>query len=101
MSVLIKGASPCEVHALEQNEHSDCNHLPDDGPQRASHAGQAAAVGLSLVDTCSLNFHTPLGHSRSPLWATVQAFPPSAVVLPSAAACPELAYAADHHLPSV
>ena len=90
MSVLIRGASPHEVHALEQNEHLDCNHLLDDGPQRASHAGQAAAVGLSSVDTHSPNFHPPLAHSRSPLQATVQAFLPSAVALPSA----------DHHLPS-
>ena len=30
MSVLIKGANPREVHALEQNEHSDRNHLLDE-----------------------------------------------------------------------
>ena len=108
MLVLIKGATPHEVHALGQNTHSDCTHLLDDEPQGASHAGQAVAVGPSLVDTHSPNLHTPLGEcSRSPLQATVWAFLPpavalpSAVVLPSAAAHPESAYAADRHLQSV
>ena len=100
--VLIKGATPHEVHALGQNTHSDCTHLPDDEPQGASRAGQAVAVGPSSVDTHSPNLHMPLGeYSRSPLWATVWGFLPPAVVLPSAAAHPESAYAADCHLQSV
>ena len=82
--------------------HSDCTHLPDDEPQGASCAGQAVAVGPSLVDTHSPNLHMPSGeYSRSPLWATVWAFLPPAVALPSAAAHPKSAYAADHHLQSV
>ena len=106
--VLIKGATPHEVHALGQNTHSDCTHLPDDEPQGASCAGQAVAVGPSLVDTHSPNLRMPLGeYSRSSLRATVRAFLPPAVALPSAvallsaAAHPESAYAADHHLQSV
>ena len=66
MLVLIKGATPHEVHALGQNTHSDCTHLLDDEPQGASHAGQAIAVGPSLVDTQSPNLHMPSGSIVDP-----------------------------------
>ena len=81
--VLIKGATPHEVHALGQNMHSDCTHLLDDEPQGASHAGQAIAVGPSLVDTHSPNLHMPWGeYSRIPPLGHCTGIPPTCCCTP-------------------